>query len=41
MSEHVHSMVIFVFSTSTNKHIATEKKKKTILNFYAAFLHCS
>lgn len=34
-------MVIFVFSTSTNKHIATEKKKKNILNFYAAFLHCS
>ena len=39
MSEHVHSIVIFVFSTSTNKHIATEKKK--ILNFYAAFLHSS
>lgn len=36
MSEHVHSIVIFVFSTSTNKHIATEKKKK-FLNFYAAF----
>lgn len=37
MSEHVHSMVIFVFSTSTNKHIATEKKKKPSSIFMQLF----